>query len=88
MGYLPILVPAQRLTKQQASEYISLCDVLMIMGGHDIDPIHYEEKQLFTTLNKNTYRDDNELLLINAAIEENKPIVGICRGLQIINVAL
>lgn len=60
---------------------------LLLTGGRDIDPIHYGEKQHETT-DIDFDRDALELPLCKWAMEEELPVFGICRGIQIMNVAI
>jgi gamma-glutamyl-gamma-aminobutyrate hydrolase PuuD len=65
------------------------CDGLLVTGGEDVYPGLYGK--LFDTARCegfDRYRDSLELAVIHLALEENKPIFGVCRGLQILNVAL
>ncbi len=61
------------------------CDCLLLAGGGDVYPEFYGEKDRFC-LNKNFSRDFSEFALINLFISKNAPILGICRGLQVLNV--
>ncbi|MDE0324897.1 MAG: gamma-glutamyl-gamma-aminobutyrate hydrolase family protein [Candidatus Poribacteria bacterium] len=60
---------------------------LLLTGGRDIDPIHYGEEEHETT-DIDFDRDELELPLCKQAIEGNLPVFGICRGIQIMNVAI
>lgn len=60
---------------------------LLLTGGRDIDPIHYGEEQHETT-DIDFDRDELELPLCKQAMEKNLPIFGICRGIQVMNVAI
>ena len=60
---------------------------LLLTGGRDIDPIHYGEEE-HETIDIDFERDELELPLCKQAIEENLPVFGICRGIQIMNVAI
>ena len=62
-------------------------DGLLLTGGLDIDPIHYGE-EVHETTDINPDRDKLELPLCKWAMEENLPVFGICRGIQIMNVAI
>ena len=61
------------------------CDCLLLAGGGDVYSEFYSEKDEFC-LNKNFLRDFSEFALINFFILKNAPILGICRGLQVLNV--
>jgi len=62
-------------------------DGLLIPGGVDINPAEYGEAQRPECGNLDPARDRVELQLVRWAIDEGKPVLGLCRGLQIINVA-
>lgn len=63
-------------------------DGLLLSGGHDVDPQHYGEAALPELGTVDQLRDRVELQLACWAAEEGKPVLGICRGMQILNVAL
>ena len=71
-----------------AEEMAQLCDGLLLSGGVDLDPALYGEERLNDTVQVIPQRDDFELALFRAFWELNKPIFGICRGCQLVNVAL
>ena len=71
-----------------AEELAALCDGLLLSGGVDLDPSLYGEERLNDTVKICTERDAFELALFRAFCEKGKPIFGICRGCQLINVAL
>jgi putative glutamine amidotransferase len=60
---------------------------LMLMGGTDVNPARYGESRHPETENPDDQRDRRECLLIAEAIERDLPILAICRGMQILNVA-
>ncbi|OGZ07896.1 MAG: hypothetical protein A3D65_02975 [Candidatus Lloydbacteria bacterium RIFCSPHIGHO2_02_FULL_50_13] len=66
---------------------IKLADGLLLIGGHDINPLRYHEKDR-DCVNVSNERDLLELALFRQAKKKNIPILGICRGAQIMNVAL
>lgn len=71
----------------QLDEQVALLDGLVLTGGGDIDPFAYG----IETPHRNVYgvsdrRDEYEFALLNAALKAGIPILGICRGLQLINV--
>jgi len=59
---------------------------LLLMGGSDVNPARFGVKPQPETDVPDDQRDDAELALIHEALERNLPILGICRGLQILNV--
>lgn len=71
-----------------AEELAELCDGLLLSGGVDLDPRYYGEEILNDTVNIRPERDAFELALFRAFYQKGKPIFGICRGCQLINVAL
>lgn len=62
------------------------CNGLCIPGGDDVDPIRYNEENTFSKPNDESI-DQLDLDCIQIMVKQNKPILGICRGLQILNVA-
>lgn len=84
-GGIPLILPVTR--PQLAEQYMKLVDKLVLTGGQNVEPIHYQEKLLIDSSNYFPERDRFELALIKAAHQQEKPIFGICRGLQIYNVA-
>ncbi|HFI0595095.1 TPA: gamma-glutamyl-gamma-aminobutyrate hydrolase family protein [Streptococcus suis] len=84
-GGIPLILPVTR--PELAEQYMKLVDKLILTGGQNVEPIHYQEKLLINSSNYFPERDRFELALIEAAHHQEKPIFGICRGLQIYNVA-
>ncbi len=64
------------------------CDGLLLPGGGDPDPLLYGQKEQRALCSIDDVRDAVELAAIRTAVESGMPILGICRGLQIMNVAL
>ncbi|MGQ7364272.1 gamma-glutamyl-gamma-aminobutyrate hydrolase family protein [Streptococcus suis] len=84
-GGIPLILPVTR--PELAEQYMKLVDKLILTGGQNVEPIHYQEKLLIDSSNYFPERDRFELALIEAAHHHEKPIFGICRGLQLYNVA-
>lgn len=63
------------------------CDGLLLTGGFDVDPIYYQEKTHSKTKKELFELEALEFSLIKMFAQQNKPILGICRGIQTINVA-
>lgn len=72
---------------KDAEAYASILDGLCISGGEDIDPSIYGcEKEELTEVYDRRF-DDSDLLLYRAFVKKDKPVFGICRGIQLINAA-
>lgn len=70
-------------------DYLSLLQGLLIPGGrHDMDPHVYGVQEVHPTITFNRSRANFELALVKAALDKNMPVLGICGGLQVLNVAL
>lgn len=63
------------------------CDGLLVPGGADVDPVHYGQENT-ASRGIDPERDRDELKLIARFMEAEKPILGICRGEQVLNIAL
>ena len=75
-------------TEQLAQDYVQLIDGLMLPGGPDVDPT-FSGEEPHPKIGMTLYQKDLfEIALIKAALAANKPIFGICRGIQIMNVAM
>jgi len=66
---------------------VAMLDGLMLTGGGDIGPEHFGAKPHPATAQVDDVRDDGELALLRAALECDLPLLGICRGMQLLNVA-
>lgn len=82
---VPVLLPYQ--AEGAAEQLLGLCDGLILSGGSDIDPRFYDEDPLPQIEWFNTERDQFEMKLLRLALAADKPILGICRGFQLMNVA-
>lgn len=88
---IPIILPfpdRKADATAAAKEMVDLYDGLLLPGGPDVDPLYFSEQphpQIGITLSA---KDEFEIALIKETIKQQKPIFGICRGLQILNVAL
>ena len=61
---------------------------LLLMGGVDVNPKLYGEKRATTTDKPNKDRDEHEMKLVEQALKRDIPVLAICRGHQLLNVAL
>lgn len=85
-GGLPLLVPV--LGEQDAGVCLDALDGLIVSGGGDVLPLTYGEEPVRGLLHVSSERDESELHLVRLARERGMPLLGICRGHQVINVAL
>jgi gamma-glutamyl-gamma-aminobutyrate hydrolase PuuD len=83
-GGVPLLVPPGAA----AEEALDALDGLVFSGGSDLDPELYGEAAHAATVGVVRERDDFELLLMRAALARDLPLLAICRGSQVLNVAL
>lgn len=67
---------------------VSYLDGLVIAGGADVDPARYGEPAHPETLGLRPDRDETEFALVRSALAAGLPLVGVCRGMQVLNVAL
>ena len=84
-GALAVLLPVDSRDPEKLLERI---DGLMVIGGADLDPAVYGQKRSEATENTYRDRDEFELALTRGALERGLPFLGICRGMQLLNVAL
>ena len=86
-GGTPLVLP--HLTdEKQLCDALDRCDALLLSGGDDVCPTLYGEKILPCCGDLTPERDFAEPILIRHALKRGMPILGICRGMQILNVAL
>ncbi|MCD8306860.1 MAG: gamma-glutamyl-gamma-aminobutyrate hydrolase family protein [Clostridia bacterium] len=84
-GAIPVILPMTD-DAEDLKESFALVDGLLMTGGHDVSPDMYGmERSPFCGTPCDT-RDRMEKLLYGMAVGEDKPVLGICRGIQIINV--
>ena len=76
------------LSFHEAVEVLSHVDALILTGGEDVDPARYGEDIWNETVEVNYRRDTSDFLLAHVALDAELPILGICRGEQLMNVAL
>src|SRR5699024_1660617 len=82
---LPFILPLSKA--EAAKEYIDQVDALVLAGGEDVDPLLFYEEPHPKIGEIEPERDEFELALIEEAWKQKKPIFGICRGLQLLNIA-
>ena len=84
-GGRPLVVPP---SLEGIEETLDVLDGIVFSGGEDIEPGHYGAEPHPETTNVNKPRDRAELALLRAALERDMPVLAVCRGSQILNVAL
>jgi putative glutamine amidotransferase len=87
-GGIAVLLPPQPVDAFVAGRVLDALDGLIITGGKDVDPARYGQERHATTDEPRRDRDAWEDALLTAAITRELPFLGICRGLQVLNVAL
>jgi putative glutamine amidotransferase len=85
-GGLPIIFVPE-FSREQTIELFGECDGLLLTGGEDVDPCHYGATPHPKLGTVDPRRDVNELALVAEARARDLPILGICRGIQLCNVA-
>lgn len=86
-GGLPVLLPLEG-SEEDRKQLAALCDGFLFSGGPDLHPFLLGEETQIHCGNVSPARDRMETQLLKLTMMENKPILGICRGSQLINVAL
>jgi putative glutamine amidotransferase len=76
-----------RPNEDELSDFLTFVDGILLVGGCDIDPKQYHEQNMGQSKEIDGGRDSVELSVVKHAREQNLPLLGICRGMQIINVA-
>ena len=86
-GGLALMIPPDDRFEDDPDEILDLLDGLIFAGGNDIDPAHYGADPHPATRHLVPERDRSELALATRAVRRDLPVLGICRGMQLINVA-
>lgn len=86
-GGIPVILP---LTADNDSllRAASLCTGFLLTGGQDVAPELYGERPIPECGKSNAYRDQTDQAVLRFAMERDLPLLGICRGIQLINVVL
>jgi putative glutamine amidotransferase len=86
-GGLALMIPPDERIKEDPDEVLDLVDGLILAGGADVDPASYGAEPHEETHGTVPERDVFELALAGRAMERDVPILGVCRGMQLMNVA-
>jgi putative glutamine amidotransferase len=83
-GGLPIILPS---TGEECEEYLAILDGIYFSGGIDINPMFFGEDPICGVESTNIERDRFEIELYKKAVRIDLPMLGVCRGMQVINIA-
>jgi putative glutamine amidotransferase len=86
-GGIAIMIPPDPEVAEHPDQLLDTIDGLMLAGGSDVGPDNYGQTAHPQTAGIVPARDETELALIRRAIERDMPVLGICRGMQVLNVA-
>lgn len=86
-GGIPVMLPVVE-DPDTSMAYLSVIDGLLLSGGEDVCTMVYGENPIREVEMFCPQRDAFEIALFTAAVEQNLPVLGICRGLQVMNAAL
>ncbi len=84
-GGIPFILPVS-FDREIITESLNKINGLILSGGTDIDPVYYGEENTGKSLNISPVLDQSEKVYIEVAMERDIPVLGICRGMQALNV--
>ncbi|MFZ4719255.1 MAG: gamma-glutamyl-gamma-aminobutyrate hydrolase family protein [Ilumatobacteraceae bacterium] len=88
-GGTPLMLPPILSLVDDVPDLLRRVDAIVLHGGGDVDPRHYGQEpsaeQLYGIVEEH---DEVELAVVRAALEQDVPMLAICRGMQVLNVAL
>lgn len=87
-GGLPIAFPATDALVERPQLLLDLVDAVVLAGGRDVDPACYGASRHPGTDPSDRLRDAVELAVVRAALESDLPVLAICRGMQVLNIAV
>jgi putative glutamine amidotransferase len=86
-GAVEAVVAPREITLDVAAAIVARVDGLLLVGGGDVDPARYGSKPHERLYGVNAHSDSLELALVDAAWRARLPVLAICRGAQVVNVA-
>ncbi|GLC87257.1 gamma-glutamyl-gamma-aminobutyrate hydrolase family protein [Lysinibacillus piscis] len=84
-GGIPLCIP--HLDEQDLEAVVSKLDGLLLIGGHDVNPLLYGQEPHPKLDTFHTKRDKSDLAILQSVFQREMPILAICRGHQVLNVA-
>ena len=84
-GGIPVVLPSEG-SEDELTYLVSQCDGILLTGGMDVEPALYKEEKWNDTVSTTPDRDNSETLICRLATERQLPLLGICRGIQMMNV--
>jgi putative glutamine amidotransferase len=87
-GGIAVMLPPDKALERDPDDVLDLLDGLILAGGADIDPSTYGEAPHPETRGTVPVRDEFEIALARRALERDLPLLGVCRGMQLMNVAV
>jgi len=85
-GGVSVLLPNTK-RRDKIHEYLRMVDGILVSGGNDVDPVFYGERKRAKNLSITAERDFFEIALVRKAKAKRVPVLAICRGMQLVNVA-
>ena len=85
---LALMIPPDPAVAADPDQVLAMLDGLILAGGNDVDPATYGAEPHPATAELVPVRDATELALTRRAVELDLPVLGICRGMQVLNVAM
>jgi putative glutamine amidotransferase len=87
LGAVPWLVPLLPTDRNTLREVYERLDGVFLTGGVDVDPSHYGETKHPKCGHTDPDRDAVEMMFVRWALDDHKPVLAVCRGFQVLNVA-
>jgi putative glutamine amidotransferase len=85
-GGMAILIPPDPELVADPDQILDRIDALILAGGSDVDPANYGSAPAPQTTHTTPVRDEIEIALLQRALERDMPVLGICRGMQVLNI--
>jgi putative glutamine amidotransferase len=89
LGATPIVVPPLvERDHDRIERLLGWVDAVLVTGGGDVEPHHYRDDPLAELMDVDPVRDESEICVIQAAVQRKLRVLGICRGAQVLAVAM